>query len=499
MHIEPGLPSPGDWSVCPFRATIGPMGGCMVRISAGMALAALLVACGQAPEPPAPAAPAAAERPDPRSIPGLTDSHYHLRGVGERELTLNLAGANTLDEFKARLAEWAEAHPDHEWITGRGWLETHWDPPVFPTRHDLDQVVPDRPVFLRRADGHGGVANSRALELAGIDADTEPPFGGDILKLDDGTPSGMLIDYAQRLVTRHIPNEGAIDIKEALRIGGQVAARQGWATVHNIVDGWADVEALRELYAEGRMPIRNYVAVRWPGESAEYLLENGPIVGEFDGRLTIRAIKINFDGALGSRGAALLEPYADDPGNIGLLTHTPEELRPVLERALRNGIQVWTHAIGDRANRLILDLYEEAFDKVPVEERRVADPRWRVEHAQHLTEEDIPRFAQLGVIASMQPSHAIGDLHFAPARLGMERLQYAYAWRALIDSGAIVIGGSDAPVEVGDPLIEFHAATTRTDLDGYSGPGWHPEQAVTWEEAMKMFTEWAEYAEFIAP
>jgi predicted amidohydrolase YtcJ len=244
------------------------------------------------------------------------------------------------------------------------------------------------------------------------------------------------------------------------------------------------------------MPVRNYVAVRWPGAGADRLLGHGPVIGEFDGRLTIRAIKINFDGALGSRGAALLEPYADDPGNVGLLTHTPEALRPVLEQALRNGIQVWTHAIGDRANRLILDLYEEAFAGVPPEERAVPDPRWRVEHAQHLTAEDLPRFAALGVIASMQPSHAIGDLHFAPARLGLERLRHAYAWRALIDSGAVVIGGSDAPVEVGDPRIELHAATTRTDLEGFSGPGWHPEQAVTWDEAVKMFTAWPAYAAF---
>jgi hypothetical protein len=244
------------------------------------------------------------------------------------------------------------------------------------------------------------------------------------------------------------------------------------------------------------MPVGNYVAVRWPGAGAERLLEQGPIVGEFDGRLTIRAIKINLDGALGSRGAALFEPYAADPGNTGLLIHTAEELRPVLERALRNGIQVWTHAIGDRANRLILDLYEEAFEAVPVEARRVAEPRWRVEHAQHLTPEDIPRFAKLGVIASMQPSHAIGDLHFAPSRLGLERLRYAYAWRSLIDAGAIVVGGSDAPVEVGDPQIELHAATTRTDLDGYSGAGWHPEQALSREEALQMFSEWAAYAAF---
>jgi predicted amidohydrolase YtcJ len=435
-------------------------------------------------------------RPDPATLPGLTDSHYHLRKVGERELALNLAGSHSLEELQARLREFADAHPEHAWITGRGWIETHWSLPEFPTRYDLDRVVSDRPVYLVRADGHAGIANSKALELANIGRDTEPPFGGDILKDASGEPTGMLIDRAQGLVQQHIPGEGLPSRKEALRVGGEVAARQGWTTIHNIADDWEDVEALRELYAEDRMPVRNYVAVLWPGSGAERLLRDGPILGEFDGRLTVRAIKINLDGALGSRGAALLEPYTDDPGNTGLLTHTVEELAPVLERALRAGIQVWTHAIGDRANRLALDLYEQAFAAVPAAERRVADPRWRIEHAQHLSEQDIPRFAQLGVIASMQPSHAIGDLHFAPRRLGLARLRHAYAWRSLLDAGAIVIGGSDAPIEVGDPRIEFHAATTRTDLAGFSGEGWHPEQAVSWEEAVKMFTEWADYASF---
>lgn len=438
----------------------------------------------------------AAGQLDPAAIPGLTDAHYHLRGVGERELTLNLAAVRSVGELQEELRIWADAHPEAEWITGRGWIETHFDPPVFPTRQDIDAAVPDRPVYLTRADGHAGIANTRALERAGITRDSEPPFGGEILRDADGVPTGMLIDRAQALVRRHVPNSGQPDMKEALRVGGEVAARQGWTTLHTIADRWEEVEALRALYREERMPVRNYVAVRWPGKGAEYLLDHGPIIGEFEGRLTIRAIKINMDGALGSRGAALLEPYNDDPGNTGLLVHTPEELRPVLERALRNGIQVWTHAIGDRANRLVLDLYEEAFAKVPAAERAVPEPRWRIEHAQHLTAADLPRFAELGVIASMQPSHAIGDLHFAPRRLGPERLRYAYAWRDLIDAGAIVIGGSDAPVEVGDPRIEFHAATTRTDLEGYSGAGWHPEQAVTRDEAVKMFTDWPAYAAF---
>lgn len=342
---------------------------------------------------------AARDLPDPTTLPGLTDAHYHLRGVGERELTLNLASARSVAALQAELRAWAEAHPDAEWLTGRGWIETHFDPPVFPSRQDIDAAVADRPVYLVRADGHAGLGNSRALALAGITRETEAPFGGDILKDAAGDPTGMLIDSAQDLVRRHIPNGGRPEVKEALRVGGEVAARQGWAVLHTIADSWDQVEALRALYREDRMPVRNYVAVRWPGEGAEHLLEHGPFIGEFDGRLTIRAIKINMDGAL-------------------------------------------------------------------------------------------------GVIASMQPSHAIGDLHFAPRRLGLERLRYAYAWRDLIDSGAVVIGGSDAPVEVGDPRIEFHAAITRTDLEGHSGEGWHTEQAVSWDEAVKMFTEWPAFAAF---
>ena len=459
-----------------------------------IAAAVFLAACGR--EEASPGAATEPGRPDPASLPGLTDSHYHLRGVGERELTLNLAGSESLQQLLDRVKSYADAHPESRWITGRGWLETHWAPPAFPSRWDLDAAVSDRPVYLVRADGHAAVANSRALALAGITRDAEAPSGGDILRDAAGEPMGMLIDRAQELVRRHLPDDGRPPLKEALRVGGQVAALQGWSTIHNVADGWDDVEALRELYAEDAMPVRNYVALRWPGAGAARLLDEGPILGEFDGRLTVRAIKIVLDGALGSRGAALFEPYADDPGNTGLLLHAPEDIAPLLERALRRGIQVWTHAIGDRANRLALDLYEQAFAAVPIAERAVTDPRWRIEHAQHVSAEDVPRFARLGVIASMQPSHAIGDLHFAPSRLGMERLRHAYAWRSLIDAGAIVIGGSDAPVEVGDPRIEFHAATTRTDLDGHSGEGWHLEQAMSWDEAVRMFTTWPAYAAF---
>lgn len=429
-------------------------------------------------------------------VPGLTDSHYHLSGVGLREMTLNLEGTTSLDEFLAKVkARVATAKPG-EWVTGRGWIETFWKPQQFPTRHDLDKVSPDNPVYLVRADGHAGVANSAALKVAGITKDTPNPFGGEIMKdKQTGEPTGMLVDRAQSLVQSRIPRTTAAQAEEALVLGARRSVELGWTGIQNAGGSYDDVERLRKLYGEGRIKLRVYQAVHGPSQSSARLIKEGPILGEFNRRFTLRGIKVVFDGALGSKGAALLEPYADHDTR-GLLTAKEEEVLPMLIGALKSGIQVETHAIGDRANRIILDLYEKALAEVPPHERKVAEPRWRVEHAQILHESDIPRFARLGVIASMQPSHAIGDLHFAPSRLGIKRLAGAYAWQSLIKSGAIIAGGSDAPVERGEPMIEYYAAVARKDLRGFSGEGWHPEQRLTREEALKMFTIWAAYAAF---
>jgi predicted amidohydrolase YtcJ len=252
---------------------------------------------------------------------------------------------------------------------------------------------------------------------------------------------------------------------------------------------------LKKLYAEGKIKLRIYEAIAGPGADAQRLLREGESIGAFDNHLTVRHIKVVIDGALGSKGAALLEPYSDYDTS-GFLTQKEEVVVPMLEEALRKGIQVETHAIGDRANRTILDWYEKAMKAVPPEQRKIREPRWRVEHAQIVSLVDIPRFAKLGVIPSMQPSHAIGDLHFAPSRLGMKRLEGAYAWQSFIKSGSIIAGGSDAPVERGEPMIEFYAAVSRKDQKGYSGQGWHPEQAVSREQALKMFTIWAAFAAF---
>jgi predicted amidohydrolase YtcJ len=429
-------------------------------------------------------------------VPGMTDSHNHLLGVGLREMTLNLEGTISLEDFLAKVKARVDQAKPGEWITGRGWIETFWKPPVFPTRQDLDKVSPNNPIFLDRADGHGAVVNSAALKIAGVDRSTQNPFGGEISKDKAGEPNGMLLDNAQDLVTRHIPPTTAAEAEKAILLGVKREIELGWCQIQDAGGNYADVALYRKLYDEGKIKLRIYKAVYGPSESAQQLLREGATVGAYDGRFTLRTIKVVSDGALGSRGAALLEPYADKPETSGFLTVKEEELLPMLGEALRQGIQVETHAIGDRANRFILDSYEKAMAAVPLDQRKIREPRWRVEHAQIVNPSDIPRFARLGVIPSMQPSHAIGDLHFAPSRLGIKRLEGAYAWQSFIKSGSIIAAGSDAPVERGEPMIEFYAAVARRDQKGFSGEGWHMEQAVSREQALKMLTIWPAYAAF---
>jgi predicted amidohydrolase YtcJ len=430
-------------------------------------------------------------------VPGLTDSHCHIFGIGERELTLNLEGTNTLEDFLAKVKDRVEKTERGKWITGRGWIETFWKPPQFPTRGDLDKIAPDNPVFLTRADGHAAVANSAALRIAKIDKATANPFGGEILRdKQTGEPTGMLLDHAQELVQKDIPEPTEAERREAFVVGVKRELSLGWCEIQNAGSNLADLPPMRQALEAGQCRIRVYNAAYSPGPAGAALLRNGPTLNRFDHHFTQRTIKVVFDGALGSRGAALLAPYSDSPETSGYLTQKESELQPIFEEALRKGIQIETHAIGDRANRLILDLYEKAMKNVPPEQRKIRDPRWRVEHAQVLNAQDVPRFSKLGVIASMQPSHAISDLFFAPARLGQDRLAGAYAWQSLLKSGAIICGGSDAPVERGEPMIEFYAAVTRKSIKGESADGWHPEQAVTREQALKMFTLASAYAAF---
>lgn len=440
-------------------------------------------------------------------LPGMTDAHYHFLGVGQREMNLNLEGITNLEDFLAKVKERIDKAKSGEWVVGRGWIETFWKPPVFPTRWDLDKISPNNPVFLTRADGHGAVANSAALKLGNVTKETKDPFGGQVLRdKQTGEPTGMLLDNAQGFVARQIPAGARGNDEQAAMLANDRSVMLGWTQVQDPGGSYEDVDLYKKLYGEGTLKIRIYKAVYGPGPQAQRLLREGPIIEAFNNHLNVRAIKVVSDGALGSRGAALLEPYSDVPEiktadgkmerNVGFLRVKDEDLLPMLKEALQKGIQVETHAIGDWANRFVLNEYEKALQAVPKSGRKIAEPRWRIEHSQIVNPTDIPRFAKLGIIPSMQPSHAIGDLHFAPSRLGMERLKGAYAWNSFLKSGVIIPGGSDAPVERGEPMIEFYAAVARKDIRGFSGEGWHPEEKVTREQALKMFTIWPAYAAF---
>jgi hypothetical protein len=432
----------------------------------------------------------------PFVYPGLVDAHGHFPGIGEREMTLNLEGTSTKEAFLAKVAAAIGQKRPGEWVTGRGWIETFWTPPAFPTREDLDRIAPNNPVLLTRADGHAAVANTAALRLAHVDARTPSPSGGRIELDGDGQPTGMLIDHAQGLVERLVPPPTSAQLDSALIQASERELRLGWTQVQDAHGTWAEVARMRKMYQNGGIKIRIYKTINGPGPDADQLIAQGPGPTEFNDRFQVRDIKIVMDGALGSRGAALLEPYSDDPGTRGLITTDTVALKQMLPRALRAGVQVETHAIGDRANRLILGMYAAAMKAVPPSERRVKDPRWRVEHAQIVTAQDLPRFKQLGLIASMQPSHAIGDFFFAPSRLGEARLKGAYAWQTFFRLGVPVAGGTDAPVERGEPMIEFYAAVARKSLDGRSAPDWHPEEKLTREQALRIFTWFPAYAAF---
>lgn len=426
-------------------------------------------------------------------FPGFTDGHAHLDGIGWRELTLNLEGSASVSEAMARLTAWAEAHPEGP-IVGRGWIETHWPEARFLTAADLDAAAPGRIVLLGRADGHAVVASSAALAAAGIDASTPAPSGGEILKDEQGRPTGLLVDAAEQLVAGLMPQADPEALREAYSAGFRVEAEYGWTGVHFMSAPWRDIPLLEQMAEAGEAPLRVYNSVTPDG--AQALFASGPR-SVADGRVITRAVKYYADGALGSRGAALFAPYADRPDTTGLMQIGEQEIVPLYQQALRAGIQIATHAIGDRGNASVAEWYQQALAGVaPAERPNGADVRWRIEHAQILRPGDYHWFVDLPIIASMQPSHAIGDLHFAPARLGDARLDGAYAWRSLVDRGVIVVGGSDAPVERGSPLIEFYAAIARADLQGFQGPDWRPQEAVDRATALKMFTLWPAYASF---
>ena len=425
--------------------------------------------------------------------PGFIDSHVHVKGIGYRELNLNLQGIDSLKEMLTVVEIYSNSKNPGDWIVGQGWIEKNWPEARFPTIEELDRFSKDRPVVLERADGHAVIANSYALALAGIDSKTMDPQGGAINKDSKGNPTGLLVDKASLLVERLIPKKTLKQDKEALEIAINKSIKLGWTQLHDAGSPYSDFEILEEVKSEGNLNTRIQFYAS-DGPDALRMLEEGIRIDP-EHLLSARGIKLYADGAIGSRGAAFLDKY-HDYDTSGFLIFEKEKTMPVLIEALKKGIQIETHAIGDKGNQVTLDWYEEAFSLVSKDERLIEDPRWRIEHAQNIQPEDQLRYKEMDIIASMQPSHAIGDLHFAEKRLGLERLKNAYVWRSLLNHGVRVVGGSDAPVEIGDPRIEFKAAIGRKDLDGFHGEGWHLEEAVERQDALKMFTKWASYSVF---
>jgi hypothetical protein len=421
-------------------------------------------------------------------IPGLVDSHGHVLNYGLSLLRVDLTGTGTEQEAARRVADFAAANPELEWIQGRGWNQVLWDSNSFPGAASLDAVVADRPVWLSRVDGHAAWANSAAMELAGITRQTEDPDGGQIIRDADGNATGVFVDNAMGLVRQHIPNLTTEETRYALTTAMEGLAGYGLTSVHDAGVGSGTIQAYKELVSDGPMPIRVNVMIAVRDENYELLLSQGRFTSP-DDTLSINSVKIVADGALGSRGAALIDDYSDLPGHRGLLLLDPERLEYFMRRAMNAGFQVNTHAIGDNANMIVLDNYEQL-----IVESGSRDLRHRVEHAQVLRYEDILRFAQLGVIPAMQATHATSDKNMAQDRLGEVRIQGAYAWRKLLDAGAIIANGSDFPVESPNPFFGLHAAITRQDQNNEPPGGWFPEESMTREEAFASFTIDAAYA-----
>ncbi|MEM6639618.1 MAG: amidohydrolase family protein [Pseudomonadota bacterium] len=418
-------------------------------------------------------------------IPGLIDAHAHLLSEARLQQEVDLVGAASLDESLARISEFLE-DPDHRegWVLGRGWNQVLWPGRAFPTANALDRVEADRPVYLRRIDGHAAWANSAALALAGIDADTPDPTGGRILRDGEGNATGVLVDAAMELVTQHIPDAARAPSERAVRDTVARLNREGLTGVHQAGLTIAEARRLDELYARGGLPLRLYLMLAAGEDLAAF---GDPWIDRHNGRLTLRAVKLYADGALGSRGAALLKPYTDEPDSIGLLFQQDNALTAAVRTVHDAGFQVGIHAIGDAANRQALDAIERV-------QGQDASRRHRIEHAQILSPSDLPRFAELGVIASMQPTHATSDMNMAEDRLGAGRIVGAYAWRSLLDQGTVIAAGSDFPVELSNPFHGLHAAIARKDANGMPKDGWYANEAMTRPEALTAYTLAAAYA-----
>ncbi|MEK7403438.1 MAG: amidohydrolase [Gemmatimonadota bacterium] len=424
-------------------------------------------------------------------IPGIADAHVHLLGLGMALRTVNLDGTKTYEEVIARIAAKARELPAGAWITGRGWDQNDWPDTRLPTHDALSRAVPNHPVFVGRVDGHASLVNAAAMRIAGVVASTPDPTGGRIEHDANGQPTGVLVDNATGLVGSKIPAPTRDDIRDAITGAIKEANRHGLTSVHDAGVGSPVIDIYEDIARSGAYSLRNYVMISGDDSTLARYFRRGAQSSLYDSRLWIRSIKLVADGALGSRGAALLDPYTDSPGNTGLVTTSQARVQDIAERALRAGFQLNVHAIGDRGNRIVLDAYEAAFARVPA-----SDHRFRVEHAQILHHDDIPRFAQMDVIPSMQATHQTSDMYWAPNRVGYARTLGAYAWRALLNTGVVIPNGTDFPVEAVNPFFTFHSSVTRQDSGNWPAGGWFPAERMTREEALKSMTLWPAYAAF---
>ncbi len=422
-------------------------------------------------------------------LPGLIDAHGHVMGLGIKNIQADLVGTASLSKALQRVRSFASAHPDDAWILGRGWNQVIWKLGRFPTARELDSVVADRPVVLARIDGHAVWANSLAMKKAGISKNTADPVGGRIERDAQGNPTGVFVDAASDLLWRKVP---ALTPQQWANALDAALAEMASVGMTGVADAGIDVKTLNlyKRYADqGRLTTRIYGMISGTDANFDTISRNGPLIAYGNDFLTVRSVKLYADGALGSRGAALLAPYSDQPGNRGLLFHTPAELTAMIGKALGKGYQVNVHAIGDGGNREVLDAFEAAYKKHGGKALRN-----RVEHAQVLAPADIPRFVPLNLIASMQPTHATSDMNMAEARVGAERLQGAYAWQTFLKQGTHLAAGSDFPVEYSNPFFGLHAAVTLQDHNDKPLGGWRPQQAMSITEAFRAFTVEAAYA-----
>jgi predicted amidohydrolase YtcJ len=427
-------------------------------------------------------------------IPGFKESHGHFLGIGQARLNVNLVGTHSYQEVLDRILPAVRGAKPGEWVIGRGWHEGKWTDQTtlsvrgFQTHEALSAISPQNPVYLTRADGHAGFANAKAMELMGVTSATKPPEGGEVIKDKEGRPTGIFVDRAQSLIK--VPPPSPDHQRRALELAMQECLEKGITAVDDPGVGLDTVDLYKQYAAAGKLGLRLYVMIRGLDNVRRF---GKPEIFLGNGMLAIRAVKLTSDGALGSRGAALLEPYLDDPGNSGFFTTPPEEVLETARFCLKNGFQLCVHAIGDRANRMVLDQFEKAFHEFP----SVKDPRFRDEHAQILDPHDIPRFATLGVIASMQGIHATSDLPWAATRLGEARVaERAYVWQKLLKTGVKLINGTDAPVEDVDPIKCFYASVTRQGEDGRPPGGFSPDQRMSRQEALRSYTLDAAYGSF---